>query len=232
MFVSWHNQYDCKCARNHVEIFQVLSEQVHSQYLSICNSISMVGVALDHFLKFKPSTITMAKFYSRLSDGCYQYSSTTITCLWILIRLLLSRGFVASFLITMLNHTDGFTKKYHCSYSIYLLSCIALEFCIIIDIAVSVPGHRWGGGGVVSCMNARDKFILKLAMAKLLNYVLIHGGPNFFNFLQVHENKEDQAAILAKKINVCYLYFILEIQRTINYKKNKSFPPIIITSYT
>ena len=68
MFVSRHNKFDWKFARDYAEICQVLSEQVHSRYLSGCRSISILVVALDHFNKFKPSNIPMEKIYFCLSD--------------------------------------------------------------------------------------------------------------------------------------------------------------------
>ena len=68
MFVSWHNKYDWKCTRNYAEIYQVLSEQVYSQYWSGCEYNSMGGVVLEKFKKFKPSNIPMSQFNSHLSD--------------------------------------------------------------------------------------------------------------------------------------------------------------------
>ena len=46
MFVSRHNNFDWKFTHDYAEIFQVISEQVHSQYFSGCESIYMEGVAL------------------------------------------------------------------------------------------------------------------------------------------------------------------------------------------
>ena len=68
MLVSWHNKFDFKFSHDYEERFQVLSEQVHSQYLSGCKSISIKGSFLEHFNKLKPSTIPMAKSHSHLSD--------------------------------------------------------------------------------------------------------------------------------------------------------------------
>ena len=71
MFVSWHNNYYWKCTNYCAEIFQVISEQVKYKYFSGCKSISIEGVALDNFNKFKPSTIPMAQFNSNLLDESY-----------------------------------------------------------------------------------------------------------------------------------------------------------------
>ena len=77
----------------------------------------------------------------------------------------------------------------------YLLSCITLEFSIIIDRAVGSPGH---GKYVVDGLNDRYKWILKLSMAKILNTKLIRYDPIVFNFMQVHENEEDQVVSITK----------------------------------
>ena len=65
---------------------------------------------------------------------------------------------------------DISAKQYCCAPAIYLLSCLDLEFSIIIDKAVGSPGH---GKYIVGVMNAREKWMLKLAMKKLLNIKLI-----------------------------------------------------------
>ena len=49
IFVSQHNNFDCKRSRDYAEICQVLSEQVHSQYFYGCKYIYIEGVALGHY---------------------------------------------------------------------------------------------------------------------------------------------------------------------------------------
>ena len=61
---------------------------------------------------------------------------------------------------------DGFTNQYQCAPDIYLLSCIALEFYIIIYREVGEPGHR---KYFVDGLNDRYKLMLRLEMAALLN---------------------------------------------------------------
>ena len=51
---------------------------------------------------------------------------------------------------------------------------------------------------MVDGLSSIDKQILKLAMGNLFNTELIRDDPIFFNFMQVHENEEDQAVILEK----------------------------------
>ena len=65
----------------------------------------------------------------------------------------------------MWDNTDGYKNQYRCASAIYLLSCIALEFSIIIDREVGAPGN---GKYVVDVLNARDKQMTKLAMEKIL----------------------------------------------------------------
>ena len=62
MFVLQHNDIGWKCTRDYAEILQVLNEQVHSQYFSSCESISIEVVTLEHSEKLKPSTIIIANF--------------------------------------------------------------------------------------------------------------------------------------------------------------------------
>ena len=85
MFVSWQNKFDWKCIHNYAEKYQVLSEQVHSQYFSGFKSIYMEGSELNIFNKLKSSTIPMANFHYRLSDSRYEDASTTATHLHIII---------------------------------------------------------------------------------------------------------------------------------------------------
>ena len=76
----------------------------------------------------------------------------------------------------MWDYTDGWANHYCCASAIYLLSFPVLEFCIIIDREVGAPGRR---KGVVYGLNSRDKLMLKLETAKLLNPELIWDNPNF-----------------------------------------------------
>ena len=103
----------------------------------------------------------MAQFHSRLSDEVNQDASTTVTHVCIILQSILTKGLLAPFLTTVLNNTDGCAKQYRCEYAIYLLSCIALEYCIIIDRTVGATDH---GKYVVDGLNYIDKLMLKLSM--------------------------------------------------------------------
>ena len=135
----------------------------------------MEDVALNKFNKFTPSGVPMAEFNPRLSDEIDKDYITTATNLSIILNLILSKYLIDLFMTSMWDHTYSCAKQYHCEYDIYLLSCLDLELRIIIYKAVGEPGH---GKDVVDGMNVRDKRIIKLSMAKILNTELIYDDPN------------------------------------------------------
>ena len=93
----------------------------------------MGEVVLDHFNKLKPSTMPMVKFYSCLSNESYQDASNTATHLCILPQFILKNGTIAPFLTIVWDQTDSCENQYRYASTIYLISCIDLEFSIIID---------------------------------------------------------------------------------------------------
>ena len=66
----------------------------------------------------------------------------------------------------MWDHTDGCTKQSICVKVLYLMSCLASKFDIIIDRLVDAPGH---GKDVVDGMNAQDKLYLRHKMVTATN---------------------------------------------------------------
>ena len=94
----------------------------------------------------------------------------------------------------MWNQTDSCANKYLCASAIYIISCLPLIFSIIIIRSVGAHGN---GKNVACGLNAIDKRMVKLAIANILNTKIIQDYP-IFKFMQVHENKEDQAVSLAK----------------------------------
>ena len=82
--------------------------------------------ALDNFNKLKPSTIPMEKSQYHLSDERDQDDITTTTHICILLQLIISKGFIASFSTTMWYHTDGCTNQYRCTSDICLILYIVL----------------------------------------------------------------------------------------------------------
>ena len=107
IFVNRHNKFYCKCTCAYAERCQVLSEQVHSQYFSGCESLSMEVVPLDPLNKFKLSTIPMAQFCSCLSGENDQYASNTATRIRILHQFIITKQRISPYLTTVWDHTDG-----------------------------------------------------------------------------------------------------------------------------
>ena len=70
----------------------------------------------------------------------------------------------------MWDHMDGYSNQYCCASAIYLFSCLALEFSIIIYIAVGAPVHI---KYLVNGINYIDKIMINLSMANLINNELI-----------------------------------------------------------
>ena len=103
----------------------------------------------------------MAQFNYYLYNESYQDARNTETNLLIILQLHLTKGFIASSLTTMWDHTDGRANQYHCASTTYLLSCLDLLFTIIIDRSVGAPGHvKYAVDG----MNDIDKCMLKLTI--------------------------------------------------------------------
>ena len=140
----------------------------------------MEGIELEHFNTFKASTIPMAKFHYHLSDKSYQYSSAAKTHIYIIILFVLSKGVIASLLVTMWDNVDSCENNYPCESAIYLPSFLALEFCIIIYISFSAPGHV---KYAVDVMSARDKCMLNFSMENILNPEIICDDHNFYKFM-------------------------------------------------
>ena len=124
---------------------------------------------------------------------------------------------------------DGCSNQYSCAPAIYILSCIALIFSIIVDRVIFAPIH---GKDVVDGLNARDKWMLKLEMANISNPELIFDNPNFYKFAQVHKNGSHQAVILSKEYWSVLSLIHTRDKRTTNSKNNPIFPHAVITIKT
>ena len=92
MFVIQHYKYNHKRTRYYAERYQVLSEQVYSQYFYRCKSISVKGFSLEPFNRLKPSAVPIAQFHYRLSDERDQDTSTPVTNLRILFQFILTKN--------------------------------------------------------------------------------------------------------------------------------------------
>ena len=66
--------------------------------------------AFDQFNKLKPSSITMSQFNYNLSDESDQDYGTTVTHLFILLQLILTKGFISILLKTTWDQIDGCTN--------------------------------------------------------------------------------------------------------------------------
>ena len=81
----------------------------------------------------------MFQSFSYLSDDNDQDHINSATHLCILTCLFILKGFINSFLTTMCDDKYGCEKKYCCTYTIYLISCIHLKYCITLDRYVGAP---------------------------------------------------------------------------------------------
>ena len=90
--------------------------------------------------------------------------------LHIIIQLLLIMGVISTFLKAIQDHIYSCANKYHCEYTIYIITCLDLELCIIIDREFGAPGLV---KDVVYGPNARHKWIIQLETENLLNNELI-----------------------------------------------------------
>ena len=107
----------------------------------------------------------------------------------------------------MWDHINDCAKQNLCKSDIYLLSCLALELCIIIYKVVGAPGH---GKDLVDIIYYRDKHTLKLTMDKLLNSELIRDDPNFYKVIQDYDTEENQAISLTKQFT-CIIFISYHI---------------------
>jgi hypothetical protein len=79
--------------------------------------------------------------------------ATTTAHMEVLLKHLQANGDIGEH-ATMLDSMDGCSKQYQCAKAYWLLSYIAFKFQIIIDLAISAPGH---GKGRIDDINATDK---------------------------------------------------------------------------
>ena len=80
----------------------------------------------------------------------------------------------------MWDHMDGCTNQYRCEFSINLLSCVTLDFSIIINRVIAVPVN---GKDVVDVLNDRNKWMIKSEKTYLLNPELFRDDPIVFKFM-------------------------------------------------
>ena len=95
-------------------------------------------------------------------------------------------------LSTVWEDTDGCTKQYMCSLSVYLMNLLSSSYGIITDLAINAPGH---GKNVVNRLNATDKryfkgkmeLVVKLASNNSTNFEVILSASKDVSFKSVDQ---------------------------------------------
>ena len=101
-----------------------------------------------------------------MSDKSTQDVVTSNAHLTVLLKKLSEQEIIKQGISTMWDHTDGCTKQYRCAKALYIMSCLASEFDIIINRLVDAPGH---GRDVVDGMNEQGKVYLRHKMITATN---------------------------------------------------------------
>ena len=150
---------DIMTRRDYAErLLAKFNEEIQSTHFGQGTTLSIEGC----YVEFKTiDGAVRAHFHSHMSDKSTQDAATTHAHLSVLLNKLSEEKQIKRGESTMWDHTDGCTKQYRCAKALYLLSCLAAEFDIIIDRLVDAPGH---GKDVVDGMNAQDKVYLRHKM--------------------------------------------------------------------
>ena len=179
---------DAKCCQDYAErLVAQFANQIQSKYYGSNRSVSMEGVALEHFKATlvdavaNPSNddIIQAVFHSFLSDDSAQDGATTATHTRQLLQKLLDSDIIKAGLSTLWESTDGCAEQYRSATALFLLSALAHALNIAIDRAIGAPGH---GKDVVDGLNAVDKNYLKTLMSQ----IQVPGADNLHNAFAAH----------------------------------------------
>ena len=155
---------DIMTRRDYAErLLAKFNEEIQSNHFGQGTNLSMEGCFVE--FKYIDGTIR-AHFHSHMSDKSTQDAATSHAHLTVLLNKLSEQEIIKRGISTMWDHTDGCTKQYRCAKALYLMSCLASEFDIIIDRLVDAPGH---GKDVVDGMNAQDKVYLRHKMITAKN---------------------------------------------------------------
>ena len=124
---------DVLCRRDYAER-EVASfdNQIQSEYYGGNRSVSIEGIALEHFSaaphadinSFTLSRSRHAVFHSFLSDDSKQDAATTTAHSKRLISLLKNKQVLTTSLITIWENTDGCAEQYRCASALYFMSVI------------------------------------------------------------------------------------------------------------
>ena len=142
---------DVICRRGYAErVVARFSNQIQSEYYGGNRSVSIEGIALEHFSAetqayIMSSTLSRqghAMFHSFLSDNSKHDSATTTAYRKRLISFLNNKKVLTTSLSTILENTDGCAEIYTCASELYLMSVMSQTYSIIIDRGISAPWHE------------------------------------------------------------------------------------------
>ena len=110
-------------------VVAIFAHQIQSEYYGRNRSVSIEGIALEHFsallhTEIKASTKSCprhAVFHYFLSDNIKQDSATTTAHIKHLIELLKEQKVLTSTLSTIWENTDGCAEQYICASAIYIV---------------------------------------------------------------------------------------------------------------
>jgi hypothetical protein len=137
-------------------------QEIQSEHFGNSRSLSIEGSAVEMVVNGLEGKSKL-EFHSHFSDKSSQDACTTMAHMEVLIEHLFNENQMAEG-STMWDNTDGCSKQYRCGTALYFLSVLAVEHGIIIDRAISAPGH---GKDIVDGINAIDKEFLRSKMCMI-----------------------------------------------------------------
>ena len=141
---------DFICRRDYAErVVASFANQIQSEYYGGNRSVSIEGIALEHFsaapqADINSSTLSRprhAAFHYFVSDDSKQDAVTTTAHRKRLMSLLKNKKVLKTSLSTIWENTDGCAEQYRCDSALYLMSVMSQTYPIIIDRGISAPGH-------------------------------------------------------------------------------------------
>ena len=192
---------DVLCRRDYAErVLASFANQIQSEYYGGNRSVSIEGIALEHFsvspqTDINSSTLSRprhALFHSFSSDDSKQDATTTTAHSKILISLLKNEKVLTTSLSKIWGKTDGCAEQYRCASALYIMSVISQTYSLIIDRGISAPGH---GKEVVDGLNTVDKRYIYQLMSK----VQLPGSIRFDSQIKIHTGTEKTDVSLASE---------------------------------
>ena len=126
-----------------------LSNQTQPEYYVVNRSVSIEGIALEHFSALPQADINSstlsrqchAVFHFFLSHDSKQDYATNTAHIKQLISFLKKINVLTTSLSTIWENTDGCAEKYRCDSALYFMSLMSQCYSIIINRGISAPGH-------------------------------------------------------------------------------------------